>query len=124
MTESGFNHNTSTDSIGNISNQSGSSTSTASGSSGNTAAEQNTNMYNNLLHSQYLYDAIYQDENAYQNLSYLDSGLNGHAPIGILSGQPGSTILGMPISALGTSINQTISNTLKTKKSSIFKFQN
>lgn len=65
MSESGFNHNTSTDSIGNISNQSGSSTSTASGSSGNSAAEQNTNMYNNLLHSQYLYDAIYQDENAY-----------------------------------------------------------
>jgi hypothetical protein len=71
-----LNLNTSTDSIGNISNQSGSSTSTASGSS-NTAADQNNLMYNNLLHSQYLYDAIYQDENAYQNLSYLDGGLAG-----------------------------------------------
>lgn len=73
-------------------------------------------MYNNLLHSQYLYDAIYQDENAYQNLSYLDGGA--------LSGQASTTLLGMPLSAIGTSINQTISNTLKSKKSSIFKFQN
>lgn len=123
MVDGGFNLNTSTDSIGNVSNQSGSSTSTASGSSGaSAAADQNSHMYNNLLHSQYLYDAIYQDENDYQNLSYMDGGLNSHAPVGILSNQTGSAILGMPIGAIGTSLNQSISNTLKNKKSSIFKF--
>jgi len=38
-------------------------------------------------------------------------------PVGILSNQTSS------IGVIGTSINQTISNTIKAKKSSIFKFQ-
>ena len=82
-------------------------------------------VYNNLLHSQYLYDAIYQDENCYQNLSYLDGGMGGHSPVGVLSSTVSSSVTGLSIAGnIGTSINQTISNTLKAKKSSIFKFQN
>lgn len=58
--------NTSTDSMGNVSNQSGASTASSSGGNTHgTAGDQNTQLYNGLLHSQYLYDAIYHDENSY-----------------------------------------------------------
>jgi hypothetical protein len=58
-------HNTSTDSGGNISNQSGGSTSSGSGTQSMSPGDQNMQVYNNLLHSQCIYDAIYQDENSY-----------------------------------------------------------
>lgn len=54
-------HNNSTDSIGNISQQSTNSSGTSSMSPGH----QNLQAYNNLLHNHCLYDAIYQDENCY-----------------------------------------------------------
>jgi hypothetical protein len=66
MVEADFTqHNTSTDSISNISNQSGASTSSASGTQSMSPGDQNMQVYNNLLHSQCIYDAIYQDENSY-----------------------------------------------------------
>jgi hypothetical protein len=59
-------------------------------------------------------------------LSYYDGGAFGgiasHNPVGILSNMSATTqVTGVSI---GTSINQTINNAIKAKKSSIFKFQN
>lgn len=58
-------------------------------------------------------------------MSHFDCGfIAGHSPVGILSSQTNGSILGMPIGTFGTSINQTINNAIKNKKSSIFKFSN
>lgn len=58
-------------------------------------------------------------------MSYLDG--TSHTPVGILSNSVApntSTSSAALLNTFGTSINQTISNTLKQKKSSIFKFNN
>jgi hypothetical protein len=61
-------HNTSTES--NNSNQSGASNTSGTTGQNMSPGDQNLHVYNNLLHSQCIYDAIYHDENSYSNLSY------------------------------------------------------